>query len=55
VLLCGMDGLGGEVAKNIVLAGIKSLTVLDSVDVDRVNSVANFLIPSDKIGAKVNN
>ena len=29
VLLVGMRGLGAEVAKNIVLAGIKSLTLLD--------------------------
>ena len=29
VLLIGMRGLGAEVAKNIVLSGIKSLTLLD--------------------------
>ena len=29
VLLVGVSGLGAEVAKNIVLSGIKSLTLLD--------------------------
>ena len=29
VLLIGSGGLGAEVAKNIVLAGIKSLLILD--------------------------
>jgi ubiquitin-like 1-activating enzyme E1 A len=29
VLLIGVGGLGAEVAKNIVLAGIKTLTLLD--------------------------
>lgn len=29
VLLVGLRGLGAEVAKNIVLSGIKSLTLLD--------------------------
>ena len=29
VLLVGVRGLGAEVAKNIVLAGIKSITMLD--------------------------
>ena len=33
VLLIGMKGLGAEIAKNIVLAGIKSLTLLDSTEV----------------------
>jgi len=29
VLLIGVGGLGAEVAKNIVLAGVRSLTLLD--------------------------
>ena len=29
ILLIGVRGLGAEVAKNIVLSGIKSLTLLD--------------------------
>jgi ubiquitin-activating enzyme E1 len=30
VLICGMKGLGVEIAKNVVLAGVKSVTIHDS-------------------------
>lgn len=30
VLLAGLTGCGAEIAKNLVLAGLKSLTLLDS-------------------------
>ncbi|VDN38944.1 unnamed protein product [Gongylonema pulchrum] len=33
VLIAGLSGCGGEVAKNLVLAGLKSLTLLDSHNV----------------------
>ena len=29
VLICGMNGLGIEVAKNVVLAGVKAVTLHD--------------------------
>lgn len=29
VLLVGLKGLGAEVAKNLILAGVKALTLLD--------------------------
>ena len=29
ILICGMGGLGVEVAKNIVLGGVKSVTIHD--------------------------
>lgn len=29
VLIVGANGLGGEVAKNVILAGVKSVTLLD--------------------------
>ncbi|ELU01065.1 hypothetical protein CAPTEDRAFT_224089 [Capitella teleta] len=38
VLICGMGGLGVEIAKNVVLAGVKSLTIQD----DRKASVADL-------------
>ena len=31
VLLSGIGGLGAEIAKNLVLAGIKAITILDDV------------------------
>ena len=55
VLLVGVSGLGAEVAKNIVLSGIKSLTLLDSAKVSVLaagagltymnNSQVSFLSP----------
>ncbi len=29
ILICGMGGLGVEIAKNIILAGVKSVTIHD--------------------------
>lgn len=51
VLLIGLGGLGAEIAKNLTLSGIKSLTLLD----DRVaaENSANFLISREHIGKNV--
>ena len=46
VLLINMQGLGAEVAKNLVLSGINSLTLLDSNDVHEDDLNYNFLIRS---------
>jgi len=51
VLLVGLTGLGAEVAKNLTLSGIKSLTLLDH-RVARKGS-ANFLVPESSIGKNV--
>jgi molybdopterin/thiamine biosynthesis adenylyltransferase len=48
-----MTGLAAEVIKNVVLSGIKSLTILDSEDAQRENCIANFFVPKDKFGEKV--
>lgn len=32
VLICGMDGLGVEIAKNIILSGVGSVTLCDKID-----------------------
>ncbi|XP_041352453.1 SUMO-activating enzyme subunit 1-like [Gigantopelta aegis] len=50
VLLIGIKGLGAEVAKNIVLSGIKSLTLLDSSVVDKEDETAQFLVSRADIG-----
>jgi len=50
ILVIGMSGLGAEVCKNIVLAGIKSLTMLDSTTVTTKDFTSNFLIPRDQLG-----
>lgn len=50
VLLIGIKGLGSEVCKNLILAGIKSLTILDSGIVTEEDSCYQFLAPVDQIG-----
>lgn len=48
VLLLGLDGLGVEIAKDIVLAGVKSLTVFDPSALDPSAHGTNFFLrPSD--------
>ncbi|KAG8448727.1 hypothetical protein GDO86_015700 [Hymenochirus boettgeri] len=50
VLLVGMRGLGAEVAKNLILAGVKGLTLLDHQQVSQEDSRAQFLIPTGSQG-----
>ncbi|XP_048120634.1 SUMO-activating enzyme subunit 1 [Alosa alosa] len=45
VLLVGLGGLGAEVAKNLILAGVKGLTLLDHEQVNEECCQAQFLIP----------
>ena len=51
VLVAGLRGLGCEVAKNLVLAGVKSLRVLDDAALAAEDLESNFLCPVDKVGA----
>lgn len=50
VLLVGMRGLGAEVAKNLILAGVKGLTMMDHQEVCEEDSRAQFLIPTGCLG-----
>lgn len=50
VLLIGMRGLGNEIAKNLVLAGIGTLTVLDDGLVTEEDLGTQFLITESNIG-----
>ncbi|KAF1393555.1 hypothetical protein PFLUV_G00017250 [Perca fluviatilis] len=45
VLLAGLGGLGAEVAKNLILAGVKALTLLDHEQVTEESCRAQFLVP----------
>uniref|UniRef100_A0A3Q3BQQ1 SUMO1 activating enzyme subunit 1 n=1 Tax=Kryptolebias marmoratus TaxID=37003 RepID=A0A3Q3BQQ1_KRYMA len=45
VLLAGLGGLGAEVAKNLILAGVKGLTLLDHEQVSEDSCRAQFLVP----------
>ncbi|KAF6028352.1 SAE1 [Bugula neritina] len=53
VLVIGVNGLTGEVMKNIVLAGINSLTILDDAEVTEDHLSAMFVVSSDHLGKKV--
>lgn len=50
VLLCGLNGLGAEIAKNIILAGVKTITLLDHRLVTETDSYSQFLVPQTSIG-----
>jgi len=45
VLLVGMQGLGAEVAKNLILSGIHSIVLKDHTDVSILDRCSQFLIP----------
>eukprot|EP01084_Bolivina_argentea_P217747 369647_1 len=49
VLVIGFSGLGVEVSKNLVLAGVKSLTLLDPTPATWGDLASNFFIGEDGI------
>jgi ubiquitin-like 1-activating enzyme E1 A len=46
ILIAGLNGLGAEIAKNIILAGVKSVTFLDSKNVTKLDFASQFFIPT---------
>uniref|UniRef100_UPI0039FDE17D SUMO-activating enzyme subunit 1, N-terminally processed n=1 Tax=Homo sapiens TaxID=9606 RepID=UPI0039FDE17D len=50
VLLVGLKGLGAEIAKNLILAGVKGLTMLDHEQVTPEDPGAQFLIRTGSVG-----
>ncbi|PKA67105.1 Ubiquitin-activating enzyme E1 1 [Apostasia shenzhenica] len=50
VLISGLNGLGVEIAKNVVLAGVKSVTLHDEEDVQQWDLSSNFFFSEDDIG-----
>ena len=53
ILLIGMRALANEIAKNLVLAGIGSLTILDPENVTAEDLGSQFLIQEEHIGMNV--
>ncbi|XP_050422077.1 SUMO-activating enzyme subunit 1 [Adelges cooleyi] len=47
VLLIGLQGLGAEIAKNLILSGIHSITLKDHTDVSILDTCSQFLIGHD--------
>ncbi|XP_017241732.1 ubiquitin-activating enzyme E1 1 [Daucus carota subsp. sativus] len=50
VLVSGMRGLGVEIAKNLVLAGVKSVTLHDEGNVELWDLSSNFIFTENDIG-----
>ena len=50
ILICGLNGLGAEVAKNIILSGVKSVTLLDDKFVSEIDYCSQFLVPHENVG-----
>ncbi|XP_015429045.1 PREDICTED: SUMO-activating enzyme subunit 1 [Dufourea novaeangliae] len=50
VLLIGLNGFGAEIAKNIILAGVKAVTFLDHRNVTAEDRCSQFLTPKELIG-----
>ncbi|GJP35185.1 hypothetical protein CLOM_g19695 [Closterium sp. NIES-68] len=50
VLISGLNGLGVEIAKNVILAGVKSVTVHDTVTVTVQHLSAQFYLSEADVG-----
>ncbi|XP_053298455.1 ubiquitin-like modifier-activating enzyme 1 isoform X2 [Pleuronectes platessa] len=50
VLIAGMRGLGVEVAKNVILSGVKSVTVQDEGDTEWTDLSSQFFLKESNIG-----
>lgn len=55
VLVINIGALANEIVKNIVLAGIGSLSILDSNDVSANDLGAQFFLEESDIGKKASN
>ena len=50
VLISGLNGLGAEIAKNVILANVRAVTLHDSNAVTAADCGANFYLSEDDIG-----
>ncbi|KAE8722765.1 Ubiquitin-activating enzyme E1 2 [Hibiscus syriacus] len=50
ILISGMQGLGAEIAKNLILAGVKSVTLHDEGDVELWDLSGNFVFSESDVG-----
>ncbi|KAE8039321.1 hypothetical protein FH972_011745 [Carpinus fangiana] len=50
VLVSGMQGLGAEIAKNLILAGVKSVTLHDEGTVELWDLSSNFIFSENDVG-----
>lgn len=50
VLISGLGGLGVEIAKNVVLGGVKSVTLHDTKSVSITDLSAQYFLTKEDIG-----
>lgn len=50
ILVSGMQGLGAEIAKNLILAGVKSVTLHDEGTVELWDLSSNFIFSESDVG-----
>jgi len=50
VLICGMGGLGIEIAKNVILSGVKGVTLQDTATVTKADLGAQFFLREADVG-----
>ena len=53
ILLVGISGLGAEICKNLVLSGVKSVTIVDPSPLTEDDLVSQFLAPRQDLGKNV--
>ena len=51
--MIGLDGLGAEIVKNLVLSGVKSIMLHDDKDCTVLDTYNQFLISADHMGLNV--
>lgn len=51
VLISGLKGLGMEIAKNVILSGVKSVTLHDTEKVEVADLGSQFFLRESDIGA----
>lgn len=50
VLIAGLNGFGAEVAKNVMLSGVKSVTFMDHQVATELDVCSQFFLPRESIG-----
>lgn len=50
VLICGMGGLGVEIAKNVILGGVKSVTIQDETNTTWNDLASQFFLRESDVG-----
>lgn len=53
VLILTLRGIAAEITKNIVLAGVGTVCLLDDKDVDESDLGSNFFLREEDLGLKV--